>query len=145
VARTPRLSPRFLARRTALGIVKHSLESRAIAATIVALCASQTGAVSEGANGDHSRPFAPAQHQLSQQDLEAAIASVTRRSRAHSADASCPPPIERVPNDAKPTTCPPPAAEPSPAPLTNCATSLLTNQESGEKMPIQLSAPVAGA
>jgi hypothetical protein len=42
VARTPRLSPRFLARRTALGIVKHSPESRAIAATIVALCTSET-------------------------------------------------------------------------------------------------------
>jgi hypothetical protein len=42
VARTPRLSPQFLARRSALGIVKHSPESRAIAATIVALCTSET-------------------------------------------------------------------------------------------------------
>jgi hypothetical protein len=42
LARTPRLSPRFLARRSALGIIKHSPESRAIAATIVALCASET-------------------------------------------------------------------------------------------------------
>jgi hypothetical protein len=42
VARTPRLSPRFLARRSALGIIKHSPESRAIAATIVALCMSET-------------------------------------------------------------------------------------------------------
>ena len=41
MARTPRLSPRFLARRTALGIIKHSQESRAIAATIVALCTSE--------------------------------------------------------------------------------------------------------
>ncbi len=42
MARTPRLTPRFLARRTALGIVKDSAESRAIAATIVALCTSET-------------------------------------------------------------------------------------------------------
>ncbi len=42
MARTPRLSPRFLARRTAIGIIKHSPESRAIAATIVALCTSET-------------------------------------------------------------------------------------------------------
>ena len=41
MARTPRLTPRFLARRTALGIIKHSPESRAIAATIVALCTSE--------------------------------------------------------------------------------------------------------
>jgi hypothetical protein len=42
VARTPRLTPRFLARRTALGILKYSPESRAIAATIAALCTSET-------------------------------------------------------------------------------------------------------
>jgi len=42
VARTPRLSPQFLARRNALGIIKRSPESRAIAATIVALCTSET-------------------------------------------------------------------------------------------------------
>ena len=42
MARTPRLSPRFLARRGALGIISHSPESRALAATIVALCTSET-------------------------------------------------------------------------------------------------------
>ena len=42
MARTPRLTPRFLARRRALGIIKHSSESRAIAATIDALCTSET-------------------------------------------------------------------------------------------------------
>lgn len=42
MARTPRLSPRFLARRSALGIIKRSSESRAIAATILALCTSET-------------------------------------------------------------------------------------------------------
>jgi hypothetical protein len=42
VARTPRLSPRFLAERSALGILPHSRESRALAATIVALCTSET-------------------------------------------------------------------------------------------------------
>ena len=42
MARTSRLSPRFLAHRSALGVVPRSAEARAVAATIVALCAAET-------------------------------------------------------------------------------------------------------